>query len=283
MIPYTPRVQRYPTLARGSTLAARWLFEPQPISNLWVGVRFPHRAGRYRPAEILFFFPGLLEWYMYGTICDLGMGPYPSRVRPRDVSSRGNYRSALALYARVSYPLGDVGGISTPCGAVSIPEKDFSSLGCWSRVCVDGLLTRRWYLILPGCGGNSTPARDEALAARWLYEPQSVSHKGMQVGILHRAARHRSGARIFSSPGFWSCICIDGLPTRRWYLTSMGAAGSRRWLEGQLSQPAGSMSPSQSAVSGCRRGFQIVRGCVNPGERAFFSLGCVVFRSRKNF
>ena len=147
--------------------------------------------------------------------------------------------------------------------------KGFFVLGCWSRVCIDGLLTRRWYLILPGCGGNSTPARDEALAARWLYEPQSVSHKGMQVGILHRAARHRSGARIFSSPGFWSCICIDGLPTRRWYLTSMGAAGSRRWLEGQLSQPAGSMSPSQSAVSGCRRGFQTVRGCVNPGEEHF--------------
>ena len=37
------------TLAGGAILAARWLHEPQPISNhlLWLG--FPHRAGQYRP------------------------------------------------------------------------------------------------------------------------------------------------------------------------------------------------------------------------------------------
>ena len=37
-------------LAQGETLAARWLHEPQPISNQPVGLGFPHRAGRYRPA-----------------------------------------------------------------------------------------------------------------------------------------------------------------------------------------------------------------------------------------
>ena len=36
-------------LARGATLAARWLYEPQPISNQPVGLGLPHRAGRYRP------------------------------------------------------------------------------------------------------------------------------------------------------------------------------------------------------------------------------------------
>ena len=36
-------------LARGATLAALWLHEPQPISNHPVGLGFPHRAGRYRP------------------------------------------------------------------------------------------------------------------------------------------------------------------------------------------------------------------------------------------
>ena len=36
-------------LARGATLAARWLHEPQPISNQPVALGFPHLAGRYRP------------------------------------------------------------------------------------------------------------------------------------------------------------------------------------------------------------------------------------------
>ena len=41
-------------LARGVTLIARWLHEPQPISNHPVGLEFPHRAGRYRPGRSLF-------------------------------------------------------------------------------------------------------------------------------------------------------------------------------------------------------------------------------------
>ena len=36
------------TLARGATLAARRLHEPQSISNQPVRLGFPHRAGRYR-------------------------------------------------------------------------------------------------------------------------------------------------------------------------------------------------------------------------------------------
>ena len=37
------------TLARGATLAACWLHDPQPNSNQRVELRLPHRAGRYRP------------------------------------------------------------------------------------------------------------------------------------------------------------------------------------------------------------------------------------------
>ena len=37
------------TSSRGATLAARWLHEPQPISNQPVGLGFPHRPKRYRP------------------------------------------------------------------------------------------------------------------------------------------------------------------------------------------------------------------------------------------
>ena len=45
-------------LARGATLAARWIHEPQPISNHPVGLGFPHPAGRYRPGGSEFTFPG---------------------------------------------------------------------------------------------------------------------------------------------------------------------------------------------------------------------------------
>ena len=42
------------TLARGATLTARWLHEPQPISNRPVELGFPHAAGRYRPGDLRF-------------------------------------------------------------------------------------------------------------------------------------------------------------------------------------------------------------------------------------
>ena len=44
-------------LARRETLAARWLHEPQPISNHPVGLGYPHPAGRYRPGEYVFSLP----------------------------------------------------------------------------------------------------------------------------------------------------------------------------------------------------------------------------------
>ena len=45
-------------LARGATLAARWLHEPQPISNHPVGLGFPHLAGRYWPGGFAVSSPG---------------------------------------------------------------------------------------------------------------------------------------------------------------------------------------------------------------------------------
>ena len=40
--------------SRGATLAARWLHEPQPISNQPVGLEFARFAGRYRPGGSAF-------------------------------------------------------------------------------------------------------------------------------------------------------------------------------------------------------------------------------------
>ena len=45
-------------LARGATLAARWLQEPQPISNRPVGLGVLHPAGWYRPWSISLTSPG---------------------------------------------------------------------------------------------------------------------------------------------------------------------------------------------------------------------------------
>ena len=48
-------------LARGAPLAARWLHEPQPISNHEVGVGVPHPAERYRPGGSAFSCPSRLS------------------------------------------------------------------------------------------------------------------------------------------------------------------------------------------------------------------------------
>ena len=84
------------TLAGGATLAARWLHEPQPISNQPVGLGFPHRCGavstwdpRFRARGV-----GLVEmWKNF----DSGMGVYYPWVRQDlGVVRRGYSRCVLA-------------------------------------------------------------------------------------------------------------------------------------------------------------------------------------------
>ena len=57
-------------LARGATLAALWLHEPQAIRNHPVGLRVPRPAGRYRPGVSAFSTPGFwtfedMEGYLF--------------------------------------------------------------------------------------------------------------------------------------------------------------------------------------------------------------------------
>ena len=54
-----------------------------------------------------------------------------------------------------------------------------------------------------------------------------------------------------------------------WKLSSPGLAGPRRYLEGQLSPRAGSMSPSQSAITQWGWGFHTVRGDIGPTDLCF--------------
>ena len=52
-----PGCGRTSVLSRGTTLAACWLHEPQPISNQPVELGFPHLAGRHRPVGSAFSSP----------------------------------------------------------------------------------------------------------------------------------------------------------------------------------------------------------------------------------
>ena len=85
------------TLAGGATLAARWLHEPQPISNQPVGLGCPHLAERYRPGGSASSSP--VCWSCTGRegFFGPGMGTHPPRVRwDVDVGPRGNFRRGLA-------------------------------------------------------------------------------------------------------------------------------------------------------------------------------------------
>ena len=63
---------------------------------------------------------------------------------------------------------------------------------------------------------------------------------------------------------------MEGFLIRGWGLTPPpGAAGPRRWSEGQLSPRSGSTNLSQSAASQWGWGFHTVRGGIDPGDHRF--------------
>ena len=66
-------------------------------------------------------------------------------------------------------------------------------------------------------------------------------------------------------------------------MSSPCAARPRRWPEGQLSPRAGSMSPSQSAISRWGLGFPHRARRYRPGGYLFSSPGCWSLRGRKDF
>ena len=130
------------TLTRGTTLAARWLHKPQPISDHPVGLEFPHPAGRYRPGGSAFSSPACWSCrFMEGFIMR-GWEIIPPGVRwlyvrspviQRSASGTANHRSAGGT------------GVFTPCGVVStrgitvfVPK----SPGCRSCKCIEGFLIR---------------------------------------------------------------------------------------------------------------------------------------------
>ena len=96
-----------PTSTKGVTLAARWLHEPQPISNQPVGLGFPHPARRYRPGGSPFSSPGCPNCTCMEGFLIRGWEPILLGVRWLYVRSPANQRSASEA------------GVSIPCGEVS--------------------------------------------------------------------------------------------------------------------------------------------------------------------
>ena len=62
---------------------------------------------------------------------------------------------------------------------------------------------------------------------------------------------------------------MEGFLTWDGNISSPGAAGQRRWPEGQLSPRAGSKSPRQSAITQWGWSFHTVRGGIDSGDLLF--------------
>ena len=84
-----------------------------------------------------------------------------------------------------------------------------SSPVCWSGRYMKVFLMRGWEIIFPGCGETSVLARRATLAARWLHEPQPISHHPVGLGFPHPAGRYRPRGYAFSSPGCSSCRDVE--------------------------------------------------------------------------
>ena len=138
-------------LAQGATLAARWLHEPQPISNHPVGLGFPHPAGRYRPGGSAFSSPGCWSCRDMEGFLTRGWELILPGCGGTSALARGATLAARRL--RKPQPISDhpVGlGFPHPAGRYRPGRSAFSSPGCWSCRDMEGFLTRGWEFILPG-------------------------------------------------------------------------------------------------------------------------------------
>ena len=160
-------------------------------------------------------------------------------------------------------------GFSHPAGRYRPGGSAFLSPGCWSCRDIVEFLTRGWELIFPWCGGTSTLSQGAPLAACWLNEPQPISNHPVGLGFPHPAGRYRPGGSAFSSVASWSCGDMEGILSGDGKLSSPGVARPRCWPEGQLSLRAGSMSPSQSAITQWGWGFYTLRGGIDPGDMRY--------------
>ena len=120
-------------LARGATLAARWLPEPQPISSHPVGLGFPHPAGQHRPGRSVFSSPSSSSCRDMGgflvrgwEIILPGFGGTSSLARGATLAAHGLHEPQPIS----NHPVGS--GFPHPAGRYRLGRSAFSSPGCWS-------------------------------------------------------------------------------------------------------------------------------------------------------
>ena len=153
MRPYPPRVWRdLDVVPRGNSLAARWLHEPQPISNHPVGLGFPHLAGRYQPGGSAFSYPGWSRRDMEGILIRGSKIILPGCA---GTSALAREATLGARWLHEPHPQPASGaGVSTPCAGRYRPGRSaFTSLGCRSCRDMEEGLTRDGNLSSPGAAG----------------------------------------------------------------------------------------------------------------------------------
>ena len=181
-------------MARGATLAARWLYEPQPISNHPVELAFPHPAGRYRPGGSTFSSPGCWSCKFMDGFLNRGWKIILPGCGGTSTLARGATLAACWIHEPQPISSQPVGlGFPHPAERHRPGGSEFSSPSCWSCRDMDGFLTRGWDLIIPRCGGTSVLSRGATLAPRWLHEPQPISNHPVGLGFPQPAGRYRPG------------------------------------------------------------------------------------------
>ena len=138
-------------LARGATLATRWLQRLQPISNRPVGLGFPHRAGRYQPGNISVTAPGCKRCRGYERFLTRGREP----ILPGCGMTAALARDAIlaARWLQKPQPISNRPvelGFPHPAGRYRPGGSTFTTPGCWSCRDMDGCLTRGWERIIHG-------------------------------------------------------------------------------------------------------------------------------------
>ena len=231
---------------RGETLAARWLRGPQSITHYPVGFGFPHPAGKYRP--------GGSSFSSRGRSCCRDMECFTIRGRElilpdcggTSTWARGENLAVPWLHGPQpisNYPVGF--GFPHPVRRYRPEGSAFSSPDCLCCRDMEGFLTREWATILARCGGISTLARGEPLAAHWLRGPQPIIHHPVALGFPHPAGRYGPGGSAFSFPGFCRYEDMERLLIWRWKLIlprcretsalARGATLAERWRHGPQS------------------------------------------------
>ena len=130
-------------LARGETFPARWLQEPQPISNHPVGLRCPHSAGRYRPGGSTFLSPGC--WSRRDVEAFLTRGWERLLAGCGEISALARGATLPARWLHEPQPISNHSmglGFPHPAGRYQPVASVLASPGSWSCRGMEGFLTR---------------------------------------------------------------------------------------------------------------------------------------------